>query len=123
MSAIPDFTEAELWVVKAALKERYGIDVETQLADSELRLAPEDRELTMVPALFWQQREAGFVIFKTAPDRYRCLFYYSIREQFGTGREEYDNLGDCVTTLLRLQADHEKERAGVTSGKTGQEIK
>jgi len=38
MSAIPDFTDSELWVVRTTLRERYGHDVEIQLADSELRV-------------------------------------------------------------------------------------
>ncbi|MBI3919344.1 MAG: hypothetical protein HY322_20315 [Betaproteobacteria bacterium] len=29
---------------------------------------------------------------------------------------------ECVTTTLRLQADHEKDRAGVASGKTGRDL-
>ncbi|MDA8383300.1 MAG: hypothetical protein M0037_09615 [Betaproteobacteria bacterium] len=119
---IPDFSDAELWVINSALKERYGHAVEVQLADSELRLYPEDRELTVCPTVYWNERGAGFVLCKVAESRYRCYFFYSVREQFGTGRDDYDDLAECVTTLLRLQADHEQKRAGVTSGKTGRDL-
>ena len=54
-------------------------------------------------------------------DRYRSQFFYSALEQFGTGRD-LDDLAECVTTTLRLQADHEKDRAGVTPGKTGADL-
>lgn len=107
MSTIPDFNDSELWVVKTTLKERYGHDIEIQLADSELRLDPSDRELTECPTLFWQVDKVSFVVFKIAPERYRCQFFYSIREQYGTGIEDYDNIGECVTALLQVQADHE----------------
>ena len=43
--------------------------------------------------------------------RFRCQFFYSPSEIFGTGRDVYDNLSDCVTTLLKLQADHHGTRA------------
>ena len=48
-------------------------------------------------------------------------FYYSLTEQYGTGRD-FDDLADCVVTTLRLQADQEKDRAGATSGKTGADL-
>ena len=38
MSAIPDITETEEWIVKTTLKERYGHDVGLQYADAEIRL-------------------------------------------------------------------------------------
>jgi hypothetical protein len=36
------------------------------------------------------------------------MFFYSIKDRFGTSKEEYDNLGDCLITLLKVQ---EKEHA------------
>lgn len=109
-ATIPDFNASELGVIKTTLQERYGYLVEVQLADSELRLRSGDRELTECPTAFWQVEKVSFVVFKVATERYRCQFFYSIREQYGTGIEEYDNLGQCVTTLLRTQADHELKK-------------
>jgi len=112
MSKVPDFTDNERGVVAQTVKERFGKDVEVQAADAEIRLYPDDHSLTEVPVLYWSERGCQFVIFKTAESRYRNQFFYSVREQFGTGRDEYDNIGDCVVTLLRVQADHEAQRAG-----------
>ena len=120
---IADFNSAERWVIESALKERYGHIVPIELADSELKLDPEAPVLTVCPTVFWSERGCNFVIFKTTEDRYRCLFYYSEEEQYGTGRIEYDELAECVGLLLQLQADHEKQRQGVESGMTGSEIK
>lgn len=118
----PDFTDAERWTVETAVKERYGKALPVELADSDVRLDPGARELTTCPALYWSERGAHFIIIKTGTDRFRCQFFYSVREQYGTGREEYDDLLECVTTLLRLQADHEKERQGVATGMTAENI-
>jgi len=122
-ASIPDFNSAERWVIESALKERYGHIVEMQLADSDLKLDPDTPVLTTCPTVFWSERDCNFLIFKTGEDRYRCLFYYSEEEQYGTGRSEYDELAECVSLLLKLQADHEKQRQGVQTGMTGGQIK
>lgn len=119
---IPDFNSAERWVIESALKERYGHIVPIELADSELRLDPDAPVLTNCPTVFWSERGCNFLIFKTAEERYRSLFYYSDEEQFGTGRAEYDELAECVGLLLKLQADHEKQRLGVQTGMSGSQI-
>jgi len=120
---VPDFNSAEHWVIESALKERYGHFVATELADSELKLDPEAPVLTACPTVFWSERDCNFLIFKTGEDRYRCQFYYSDEEQYGTGRAEFDELAECVSLLLKLQADHEKQRQGVHTGMTGGQIK
>jgi hypothetical protein len=125
VSGVPDIDDAERWVVESALRESYGKRVETQLADVELKLSPQDEALTACPTLYWEERGAAFVIAKIGDGRYRTMFYYPgdfNPEQFGTGRQEYDDLAECVTTVLRLQADHEKERLGVSSGKTARDL-
>ena len=121
-NTIADFSDTERSIVESGVKERYGHDVPVDVADTELRMYPEDRELTTCPCLFWKQRDCSFVIAKVGEGRFRSMFFYRVHQMFGTGREEYDDLGDCVLVLLRVQADHEKEQAGVTSGKTGKDI-
>jgi len=110
MSGVPDITDAELWVVEATLKERYGKPVEVQLADVELRLDHAVPDLTLCPAMVWKEQGAGFVISKVGDNRFRCQFFYSVREQYGTGKAEYDDLLECVVALLKLQADHGAKR-------------
>ena len=110
MSPIPDFTDTERHIVETTVRERFGKPVEVLTADAEIRLYTGDRELTEVPVLYWSERSCQFVIFKVAESRYRNQFFYSVKDQFGTGREEYDDIGDCVLTLLRVQADHEAMR-------------
>ena len=119
--AINDFTDADRWVVATALKERYGKIVALEPADSEIRLDPAASEITVCPTLYWVERGVEFVIFKIGADRYRSQFFYSALEQFGSGRD-FDGLAECVTTTLRLQADHEKDRAGAGSGKTAADL-
>lgn len=107
MSTIPDFNGSEIWKIRTTLKERYGRDIELQLADSELRLDPATPVMTWCPTVFWEVAPVNFVIFKTAPERYRCQFFYADNEIYGTGIDEYDNISECVITLLKMQADHE----------------
>ncbi|MFH1604981.1 MAG: hypothetical protein ABIH03_13855 [Pseudomonadota bacterium] len=121
--AIPDFNSAELWVIESTLKERYGHFVQIELADSDLKLDPGTPVLTACPTVFWSARGCNFVIFKTAEGRYRCQFFYADDEQYGTGRAEFDELAECASVLLKLQADHERERQGVHSGMTCGEIR
>lgn len=118
MTDIPDFTEAEHKLVAAFLLERYGKLVPIQLADSELQLGADPAQLTLCPTLYWTERGAHFVVCKVAAGRYRCQFFYSEAEQYGTGHEEYDGLGTCVQTLLQVQSDHERQLARVSSGAT-----
>ena len=110
MNTIPEFNDTELWIVRTTLKERYGHEPELQFADAELRLDPVKPTLTECPALAWQGHEATFVIFKSGDSRYRAQFYYSIREQYGTGIAEFGDLAECVTTLLQAQADQYRKR-------------
>lgn len=117
MTQIPDISDTELADIHAALEKRYGKAVETQLADTELRLDPPSPALTSCPTVFWSERDANFVVCKVGPSHYRCQFYYSPREQFGTGREVYDDLQQCVTVLLQVQADHERQTA-LDAGRT-----
>lgn len=121
MKKISDFTDADRWVAETTLKERYGRPIEVELADSEIRLDPAAAEITVCPTFYWEERGVEFVVFKIAENRYRSQFYYSIAEQYGTGRD-FDDLAECVTTTLQLQADHEKDRAGATSGKTAADL-
>lgn len=116
---IPDFTDTEWQLVNQILFERYSRLVPLQAVDVDLQLDPASEQLTSCPALYWEGLGAEFIVAKVADQRYRCQFFYSAQEQFGTGRDVYDNLGDCVTTLLRLQADHHGTRAAALTETLG----
>lgn len=115
---IADFTEAECALVADLLNERYKREVAFELADSDLKLDPATEELTVCPTLYWSERGAHFVVWKVAQDRYRCQFFYADADQYGTGHVDYTDLRRCVLTLLRVQADHERQSAGISSGAT-----
>jgi hypothetical protein len=121
-TTIPDFTDAEQKLVSASLFERYGKLVPLQLADSELQLDVLSEELTLCPTLYWVERGAQFVVCKVAADHYRCQFFYSETEQYGTGHDEYNSLGDSVVTLLQVQSDHERQLANISSSATQAKI-
>ncbi len=110
MSTIKDITDTEHWAVSSTLKQRWpDQEVELQLADVEIKLYSHDRELTTCPALFWQVGETSFIIVKIAERTYRSQFYYRGYQQYGTGKSEFDEIADCVTTLLQVHADKETD--------------
>jgi len=116
MSAIEDFTESELWIIKTTLEERYGKPIEPILADTELRLNPYATELTTCPAAYWEHEGCHFIVCKTGSPRYRCQFYYRNYEMYGPNVNEFDDLSECMVTLLQVQADHETSRTDSSPG-------
>ncbi len=119
MANIPDFDDTETGTIRKRVDERFGEGrVELQNVDVELRLDPNSSDLTQCPAVYWESGDCHFVIAKTGR-AYRGQFFYSPREQYGTGIEEFSDLDDCVATLLRIQADHESIRQGSYPGTEG----
>lgn len=112
MKTIPDISDNETWIIRTTLRERYSQEVELQLADSEIRLRPSDRELSSCPVWYWQWEGCHFVIFKTGDRNYRCQFFYKPYRQYGTGVYEYTDITECVVSLLQAQADHEAKERG-----------
>ena len=117
-----DFTDSELKLVNQSIMERYGRAVPVQVADAEVQLDPEDEKLTDCPTLYWEERGAHFVVIKIGDSRYTGQFFYNETTQFGTGKPMFDNLGDCVVTLLQVQSDHEQQMKGVRSGMTSKDF-
>jgi hypothetical protein len=117
MVHIPDIDETERWIVRTTLRERYGRDMDFEIADVEVRLEPSDRELTLCPAILWQSEDGcRFLIVKSGERVYRCQFFYRPHRQFGTGTAHYDNLADCTVALLQAQADYAAESRGDLPG-------
>jgi hypothetical protein len=108
---IPDFTARERNLVDQTLAERFGQSIPLQSVRAEIQLDLLKEDLTECPSISWQESLCHFVVFKTGDSRFRCQFYYTDAEQFGTATPEYDNLGDCLIDLLQVQAKHEEERA------------
>jgi hypothetical protein len=83
--SLPDFTDNEFQLVNQILLERYNRIVPLQAVEVELLLNPDDRMPTPCPALYWSELGAEFVVAKTGDQRFRCQFFYSPSEIFGTG--------------------------------------
>jgi hypothetical protein len=116
---VADFTEAERELVAEILQQRYLKPLLPEPADSELKLDPASDEMTSCPTLYWSARGAHFVVCKVPEGHFRCQFFYADADHYGTGQDEYTDLRHCVLTLLRVQADHEAQSAGISSGATG----
>ncbi|NWG86301.1 MAG: hypothetical protein HXY26_02135 [Hydrogenophilaceae bacterium] len=114
---IAGFSDADLSLVQAALRERFGRQVAVEGVETEIRLHPVDRELTACPALYWKEDDCNFVVSKTGENQFRSMFFWSIKDRFSTGKEEYDNLGDCVVTTLKMQEEASRLREAETTGR------
>ncbi len=109
MPTIPDFSPTELHIIQSTLNERYGMSVEMHLADTEVALTPDDHEAALCPTVFWREDESNFFVFKTGEDHFRCQFFQNPSEVFLTDPFEFNNVGDCVITLLQLESDKTRD--------------
>ena len=108
MDSIPNFTPADIETVRQLVHQKYRETIEIQLANSELKRNPSREERVDCPTLFWHVHGANFAVIRSGLNRFRCQFFYTPHDKHGTGREEYDSLEKCVTTLLQVQAGHEQ---------------
>lgn len=109
---IKDFSDTDIWTVRQTLDERWGKGkTEIERADVEIRLHPGDRELSTCPALFWEYESSNFIIFKIAESTYKTQFYYKGRDQYGTAVPDFDNILDCIVTVLQVHADLERDKS------------
>jgi hypothetical protein len=106
MSGIPDISASELWIIGSTLTERYGEGPEIQLAETEMRLDRGKTELVSCPTVYWEHGDCHFVVVKTGDRNYRCQFFYRLYQMYGTGVDEYDDLTECIVSLLQVLADH-----------------
>lgn len=105
---IKDFSDTDIWTVQQTLDERWSkCKTEIQRADLEVRLHPADRELSVCPALYWEYEGSHFVVFKIGRSTYKTQFYYKGRDQYGTTVPNFDNILDCIITVLQVHADLE----------------
>ena len=108
MDSIPNFTLADIEMVRLLVHQRYRETIEIHLADPELILNSKRERRVDYPTLFWHVHGANFAVIRSGLNQFRCQFFYTPHDQHGTGREEYDSLEQCVTILLQVQADHER---------------
>ena len=108
-----DFTDEELKVISDTLTERFDKSIETQLADIELPVESGQQEPAPCPAVYWEAKNCHFILAKTADNKYFSQFFYDEDEQFVTEKSFYDELQECLVTLLQVHADHELKEAGL----------
>jgi hypothetical protein len=110
-----DINDTELWTVRTTRRQRFGEDreIELQIADSEIRLAPSDSEPTPCQALYRPEGGRRSVIFKAGERNYRSQFFYKpYRHRFSSGARELDAPAECVVATLQAQTDCEAQAAG-----------
>lgn len=104
--AIPEYSEDEIETVRALVSRRFGHEVPLDIAESALQLRAGSPAVTTCPALFRSERNASFIVVKAGERP-----FYSMYEQYGTGISEFHDIGECATTFLRVQSDHERGKS------------
>ena len=117
-----DYTENELDSIRQVLNHRYKAEIEIFLADCEVQLDKENDEIVERPAVYWRVLDCNFIVVKMDQNRFEGRYFYQPSEHFSDVQQEYSDVVNCVTALLRSQADQSKEVKGVTSGLTGAEL-
>ncbi len=107
MADIPDFSEVELKLIRATLKERYGRDIPIEPADAELRVDPADRELTLCPIVYWQVEKCSFILARVSKNHFVGEFFYRVHQHYGPTKRKFDDILDCLVALLKVQEEHE----------------
>jgi hypothetical protein len=116
MNRIPDFDDADRWLVENTLKRHFGVIVRVEPGDCEMPADPGSTAATTCPTYYWKVRDIEFVVLKIAANRYLSQFHYSTAEQFGSNRD-FDDLADCIESTLRALSEYDKTRAtaGITA--------
>ncbi len=122
MSAIPDYTDAEIANVQKLLAGHYGEAIEIHLADSEIPLGEDDAAVTTCPVLFWNARGCNFAILRQGQEVFSAQFFYTPDEQYATTQKLFNTLEDCVSTVLRTQADHQRHLDAVKQGEIDKDV-
>ena len=75
MDSIPNFTPAEIEMVRQLVHQRYQETIEIQLTDSELMLDLKREQRVDCPTLFWHMHGADFAVIRSRLNRYRRQFF------------------------------------------------
>ena len=101
-----DFAESEITTIQNAVDTRWKKDKKkVHLADIEITRTAKDEKTTLCPAAVWETADCTFVVIKVDEFVYKSVFYYLGTKQIDTGISEYNDLSDCVLTLMKVQAN------------------
>lgn len=117
-----DYTETELKALQEALFRRYRQEIEIHLADCEVQPDLGIDDIVERPAVFWNALGCNFIVIKMDRNRFHGRYFYNPHEQLPQQHKEYSNALNCVSSLLRDEADHSREAHGVYSGSTGADL-
>ena len=98
-----DFSLFEINIAKDIINQRWrGVDID--LADVEVSRNSSSESLPY-PAIVWEASKCTFVVIKVDESAYKCIYYYLGTQRFDTGVNEYDDLHDCVLSIMKVQAN------------------
>jgi hypothetical protein len=94
-----DFTQSEVETIQKHVDDRWREkDHGVHLGDIEI-----DGEEQA--AAVWEHKHYTFIVVKVAAFKYRALFYFLRDKRFDAGVDEYNDLDECVDSIMKAQAD------------------
>ena len=57
------------------------------------------------PAAVWEHKHYTFIVIKLGAFNYRSLFYFLRDKRFDAGVDQYNDLDECVDSIMKAQAD------------------
>lgn len=100
-----NFTQSEIDATKKLVDERWkDKNITVHLADIDYT-KEEEETVQAYPALVWEDKNTTFIVLKMGMLTYKSFFYYLKNKRYDTGILEYNDLQECVTSLMQSQAD------------------
>lgn len=116
---ISDYSKNHVEAVQDLVDARFGRQISLHLGDSEVQLDPKEENLTICPLIIWNARECNFMVMKTGEDQYQARYFYNDETQYNTKQAQFTDLTDCVTAVMREQADDERQAEMAKDGVNG----
>lgn len=99
-----DFSKEEINIINKAIATRWQ-EMDIHLADIEIARSAKDEKTIPCPAVVWETADCTFVVAKVDELAYKSVFYYMSTKQIDTGVNEFNDLQDCVITLMKVQSN------------------
>ncbi len=94
-----DFTQSEVDIIQKHVDDRW------REKDHGVHLGDIEVDGKEQPAAVWEHKHYTFIVIKIGAFKYRALFYFLRDKRFDAGVDEYNDLDECVDSIMKAQAD------------------
>ena len=94
-----DFTQSELDTIQKHVDDRW------REKDHGVHLCDIEGDWKEQPGAVWEHKHYTFIVIKLGAFNYRSLFYFLRDKRFDAGVDQYNDLDECVDSIMKAQAD------------------